>query len=252
MNRSIAIVSGKGGVGKTTVTSNLTAALMQFKKNVIALDADIKMSGLGLQLGMYYFPVTLTDVLMEKASIFEAVYIHSCGMRIIPASLCVQNVKVSRLKQIIEDPFLDGNIILVDASPGLEKNTIAVLKACKEVIIVTIPEIPAVADVMKTLVAAKKTETKPLGIIINRYRRGERDQITAREIESTCDLPIIGVIPEDKTIAKSIFKRVPAVLLNPYSSSSIEFKKIAADLIGEKYTLPRFHSIKRFLRGLKK
>jgi len=252
MNRSIAIVSGKGGVGKTTVTSNLTAALMKFKRNVIALDADIKMSGLGLQLGMYYFPVTLTDVLMKKANIFEATYIHPCGMRIIPASLCIQNVKVSRLKQIIEDPFLDNNIVLVDASPGLEKNAIAVLKACKEVIIVTIPEIPAVADVMKTLVAAKKTDTKPIGIIINRYRKREKDQITVKEIESTCDLPVIGVIPEDKTITKSIFRRIPAVLLDPCSPSSIEFKRIAAKLVGEEYTLPRFHSIKRFLRGLKK
>ena len=252
MNRSIAIVSGKGGVGKTTVTSNLTAALMQLKRNVIALDADIKMSGLGLQLGMYYFPVTLADVLNEKANIFEAIYIHSSGMRIIPASLCVRDVKVSRLKQIINDPFLDDNIVLVDASPGLEKSTIAVLKACKEIIIVTIPEIPAVADVMKTLVAAKKTDAKPIGIIVNRYKKKEKEQLTVKEIESTCDLPVIGVIPEDKTIAKSIFRRVPAVFLNPFSPSSIEFKKIAASLIGEKYTLPRFHSIKRFLRRSKK
>ena len=248
MNRSIAVVSGKGGVGKTTVTSNLTTALMQLKQNVIALDADIKMSGLGLQLGMYYFPVTLADVLSEKANIFEAIYIHPCGMRIIPASLCVRDARVSRLKQIINDPFLDNNIVLVDAPPGLEKSTIAVLKACKEVIIVTIPEIPAVADVMKTLVAAKKTDTKPIGIVINRYKKGEKEQISVKEIESTCDLPVIGIIPEDKAISKSIFRRTPVVLLDPFSPASIQFKKIAANLIGEKYILPRFRSIKRFLR----
>jgi len=252
MNRTIAIISGKGGVGKTIVTANLSAALMQFKKNVIALDADIKMSGLGLQLGMYYFPVTLSDVLMQKANIFEAVYIHPSGLRIIPASLCAQDVRVSRLKDILNDQFLDGNIVLVDSPPGLEKNTLSILKACKELLIVTIPEIPAIADVMKTIVAAKKAGAKPIGIIVNRYKRSEKNQISVKEIESACNVPVIGIIPEDKTIQKSIFKRVPAVFLDQYSASTIEFKKIAANLIEEKYLPPKFLSFKRFFRGLKK
>ena len=252
MNRAIAIVSGKGGVGKTTVTANLSAALMQFKKNVIALDADIKMSGLGLQLGMYYFPVTLTDVLEQKANVFEAIYIHPSGLRIIPASLCAQNVKVSRLKDILNDQLLNDNIVLVDSPPGLETNTLSVLKACKELIIVTIPEIPAITDVMKTIAVAKKLESKPIGIIVNRYRRREKNQVNIKEIESACGVPVIGVIPEDKTIKKSIFKRVPAVFLDQYSASSIEFKKIAANLVGEKYIPPRLFKVKRFFRGLKK
>lgn len=252
MNRAIAIVSGKGGVGKTTVTANLSVALMQLKKNVIALDADIKMSGLGLQLGMYYFPVTLSDVLMQKANVFEAVYIHSSGLRIIPASLCTQDVKVSRLKDILSDQFLNDNIVLVDAPPGLERNTISVLKACKELLIVTIPEIPAITDVMKTIVAAKKVESKPIGIIVNRYRKKEKNQISVKEIESTCNIPVIGTIPEDKIFKKSIFKRIPAVILDKYSPATIEFNKIAANLVGEKYLPPRFPVIQKIFRGLKK
>jgi septum site-determining protein MinD len=248
--RSIAIVSGKGGVGKTTVTVNLSASLMDFKKNVIAIDADVRMCGLGLQLGMYYFPVTLNDILGNKAKLLEGLYIHSSGLRIIPASLCVRPAAVSRLRRVLDDPILENNMILVDSPPGLENNVISVLKACREALIVTTPEIPAIADVMKTIVAARKAEVNILGIVLNKYRKGESDQVSMKEIESTCGLPVIGLIPEDKNIRRSIFRRIPAVFLYPYAPSSIVFREIAARLIGERYNPPgRF---KRILKRMKR
>jgi len=252
MTRVIGVVSGKGGVGKTITVINLSAALMEFGKNVIAIDADVKMSGLGLQLGMYYFPVTLNDVLMDRGNIHEALYIHSSGLRIIPASLSVEDVKVSRLNRVLNDPFLKDNIVFVDTAPGLEKNTISILKSCPEVIIVTIPEVPAIADAMKIISTSKKTNTKPIGIIVNMYRNRDPNQINVDEIESSCGLPVIGIIPEDKIIKKGVFLGIPSVLLNPYSSSSIAFKEIAARLIGESFIPPRFAFIKRFFIGLRK
>ena len=121
MVRSIGIVSAKGGVGKTAVTINLSAALMKLEKSVIVVDADIKASGLGLQLGLFHFPLTLNDVLERKVSTLEAMYIHSTGMRIIPASLCLRNTNISRLGNVLNDPQLEDNIIMVDAPPGSQK-----------------------------------------------------------------------------------------------------------------------------------
>ena len=244
----VGVVSGKGGVGKTTTVVNLSAALMQFNKKVIAVDADIKMSGLGLQLGMYYFPVTLNDVLKKTRNIFEALYIHSSGLRIIPASLCMENVGVSRLKKVLNDPFLENSIVLVDAPPGLEKNAIAVLKACKKVLIVTEPELPAISDVFKIIAVCKKLNRKPIGIIVNKYRERDSNQINVKEIESVTGLPVIGVIPEDRAIKESIFKREPVVFSNPYSSSAIAFKKLAANLIGEEYIPEKSSFVKRYLK----
>ncbi len=252
MTRVIGIVSGKGGVGKTTTTINLATALMGFGQNVIAVDADVKMSGLGLQLGMYHFPVTLNDVLMERGYIQQALYIHSSGLRIIPASLCVEDVRVSRLKHVLSDPFLKDNIVVVDAPPGLEKNSISILKSCPEVLIVTTPEIPSITDAMKIICTAKKMDTKPIGIIVNMYKNRNSHQINFKEIESTCGIPVIGTIPEDKIIKKGLFFGVPSVLLNPYSPSSLAFKEIAARIIGENYIPPKFAFIKRFFGGLKK
>lgn len=249
--RTIGIVSGKGGVGKTIVTINLTAALMEFGKKAIAIDADIKMSGLGLQLGMYYFPTTLNDVLRDNASILSATYIHPSGIRVIPASLSIDPVDTSNLNKALDSPYLRNSLLLIDSPPGLESNVIQVLRACNEVILVTLPEIPAIADAIKTIEACEEAKVKPLGIVVNRYRRGS-NQINFKEVESACELPVLGVIPEDKNIRKSIFKKEPAVFLNPYSPASIAFKKVAAKILGFNYALPTFFHIKKLLWGLKR
>lgn len=250
--RKIGIVSGKGGVGKTVVTINLTSALMEFGKNVIAVDADIKMSCLGLQLGMYYFPITLNDVLKNDANVLNAIYIHSSGIRIIPASISVDSVDLSDINTTLSSPHFENSFLLIDSSPGLETNTIQVLKACDEVILVTLPEIPSITDVIKMKDACEDIGTKPIGIIVNRYRKHETGQINPKEIENACELPVLGVIPEDKNIRKSIHKEMPVVFFNPYSSSSIAFRKIAAKILGFDYTPPPLFHVKKLFWGLKR
>ena len=252
MPRIIGIFSGKGGVGKTTTVINLAAALMSFGKSVIAVDADVKMSCLGLQLGMYYFPVTLNDVLMKKGNIYEALYIHSTGLRIIPAALSTENVSLCKLKNILNDPFLDENLVIIDSPPGIEKNALFVLKSCPEVLLVTTPEIPAITDAMKIISLCKECKTKPLGIIVNMYNKREREQVSIEEIENTCGLQVIGIIPEDKTIKKGIFRGIPGFFLNSNSSSSIAFKKIAANLVGIQYQPSKLEKFKGFFGRFRK
>jgi len=252
MTRVIGIISGKGGVGKTTSVINLSTALMEFKKKVIALDADVKMCGLGLQLGMYHFPFTLNNVLMGKGKLFEALYIHSSGLRIIPSSLSSEDVNIYRLKEVLQDHFLEDNIVLIDGPPGLEKNVTSVLRVCPEVLIVTTPEMPSLVDAFKLVSLCRGTNTKIIGIIVNMYKNKESNQISVKEIESTFELPIIGVVPDDDNIKRSIFKGLPCVLFDPCSSASIAYKKIAANLIGEQYKSPRFLMLKNFFRGLKR
>jgi septum site-determining protein MinD len=252
MTRIIGIVSGKGGVGKTTTTINLSAALMQFKKNVIAIDADIKMSGLGLHLGMYYFPLSLNDVLNGQGELFEALYIHSSGLRIIPASLNIDDVRISNLQKVLEDSFLEDNIVLIDSPPGFEKNSLAVLKTCPELLIVTTPEIPAITDALKVISITEKMSATPIGIIVNMYKNRESNQINLKEIQTICGLPVVGVIPEDSNIKRSIFKGVPAVCLNPNAPSSIAFKKIAASLIEQDYVPPKSSLLKNIFGRFRK
>lgn len=247
----IGVFSGKGGVGKTTVTVNLSTVFVQFKRNVIAIDTDMKMSGLGLHLGMYQFPVTLNDVLLSKKNLYEALYIHSSGLRIIPAPLYVQDINTDALKDVLSAPFLTDNFVFIDSPPGLEKNVIDVLTACPSGIVVVTPDVPSIVDAMKIISAMEKSGTEPLGAIINMYNKLDKNQINEKEIESALNIPVLGSIPFDTNVKRSVFHKTPAVIYNPYSPASIEFQRIGAKLLEEDYKPDNFAWIKSILKGLR-
>ena len=252
LQRVIGIISGKGGVGKTTCTINLCAALTEMKRDVIAIDADIKMSGLGLQLGMYNFRSTLNDLLNGEGNIYEAIHTHESGLKIIPSSLSVVNSNFLDLKDIFHHPYLHSSLVIVDSPPGFEKNSIEIMGACTETIVVTTPEIPSIVNAMKMLRMSMELGARPIGIIVNMYDKGDPNQIDPKDIESVCEIPVIGVVPYDKSVKKSIFKRTPTVFMSPYSNASVEFKKIAARVGGYDYKQEKLLPLKRLIWGFKK
>ena len=87
MTRIIAVAGCKGGVGKTTMSANLGAALAALDRDTIIIDANLTTPNLGLHLGIPLYPVTLHDVLKGKNNIKDAIYEHESGAKIIPAGI---------------------------------------------------------------------------------------------------------------------------------------------------------------------
>ncbi len=235
MSRIISIFSGKGGVGKTTIASNLAAALSsKFNKSVILVDCNITTSHLGMHLGLYEHPVNLNHVLRGEADVNDAIYKHLDNMKIVPASLSLRDmngVDVSRLKSVIDR--LDGkaDFILLDTAPGLGREAVSVLNASKEVLFVSRLFMPSVSDLIKCREAVKDLGTIPLGIVLNMSTG--RDELNKSDIEDLMDLPVIGNIPQNKNISKSLVAKKPVVVYNPNCSVSKEFYKIAGKITGE-------------------
>ena len=248
--RTIGIVSGKGGVGKTTTTLNLAGALMDFNQNVISVDADVKMAGLGLHLGIYNFPNTVNTVIKNNTNILESLYIHSTGLRILPASLDVEDVDLSKLYGLFGNFSGSNSIVLIDSPPGLEDNSIQVLNACKEIIVVTTPEFQALTNSIKIIDKAKEIGVKPIGVVVNRYSNRKSHKSIVEKIESIYEIPLLGIIPEDKSIQESIFKGTPNIFLKPYSRSSIVFKQIAATISNQTYQPPKIPFLTNIMRKI--
>lgn len=250
MSRIISVLSGKGGVGKTTVVANLAASLTRdFRRNVILLDGNITTAHLGLHFGLYSdLPVTLREVLEKNVPPLHATFIHSTGVRIIPTPLNGKITKLSRFNEVVNQLKNDYEIVLIDSPPGLGKEVLTELKITKQAIVVTTPDLPSITDALRTIDLLRKLEKDFLGLVLNRVKN-ERYELTKNEIESTCNCNIISVIPEDSKIPESIARGIPVCLYDGRSKASIQLKKLAAYLIGEGYAAQSlFDRIINFLR----
>ena len=96
MAKIYAIISGKGGVGKTTTAINLGTSLNKLGEDVIIVDANLTTPNVGIHLGAPIVPTTLNQVLNNKAKIEDAIYEHESGTKIMPASLSLK--EASRIK----------------------------------------------------------------------------------------------------------------------------------------------------------
>ncbi len=255
MTRIIGVVSGKGGVGKTTIVANLGAALASIhKQRVIIVDCNVTTSHLGLYLGMYYHPISLNQVLRGEASMEDAIYDYTIpGLKIIPASLSLDELKgvdIAELKYRIKDLFGKSDIVLLDSAPGLGKEGMATLRASDELVFVTTPFVPHVIDVIKTHQIANEVGAKSLGIVLNMSGEG-RHELSPQDIEKLVELPIISVIPRDKNILRSLASKIPVVDLNPRSPASMELKRLAAVILGEEYRPIRPKRLTKLMRRLR-
>ncbi|MBN2203071.1 MAG: cell division ATPase MinD [Candidatus Aenigmarchaeota archaeon] len=248
--RKIGIISGKGGVGKTTIVSNLGAALAKkFNKNVAVVDCNLTTSHLSLSLGMYYCPVTLNHLLRGETELKEAMYEHPSGMKIVPASIRlgeIEGVDSKKLKHVIKELHKKADIILLDSAPGLGNEAISAIEASDEIIFVTNPNIPAVTDVIKCKEIIKGLGKRPVGVVMNMVSK-KRHELSRKEVEILTELPVIASIPHDNNVQVSLAKRSPLVLHKPRSSASREMKRLAGHLIGIKEDTSFKGRIKRFL-----
>lgn len=240
----LGVFSAKGGVGKTTLVANLGASLANvFGKNVLIFDTNLKTSHLGLHFGIYEdLSVTLREVLQNKAPILHAVYTHpQTGVRIIPAPLSGDGVSITKNKlcNLLDDIRENYDMIIVDTSPGLGKEFICAASSVDKAIVVTTPEIPSLTDAMKSIAILKKMKKEILGLVVSRVTN-EKYELTLKEIESTANKKVIGVIHEDRKIPESIAKGIPVVLGHPNSKVAADFNRIAGLFVGEEYQQPRF------------
>jgi septum site-determining protein MinD len=235
--RVISVLSGKGGVGKTTITANLSAALAKLGYDVVALDANLTTPNLGIHFGVHLADITLHDILKNTDLLKDGIYIYPGGVKVIPGSLSVEdivNVDPSNLSKVIAN--LTSDFVFVDSSAGLGKEALASLSVSDEILVVTNPDLPSVADALRAIKVAEKLGKKINGVILNRVGR-LRNELKKVDVESVLSYPVIAQIPEDKLVQKSINERKPLIYAYPNSKAAIEIQNLAFKLIGSNYRI---------------
>jgi len=238
MTRIISVVSGKGGVGKTTLVSNLGTLLhLEFGKNVIVVDCNVTTSHLALALGLYETANTLNDVIKGTCSIVDSIYTLPFGLKVVPTSLSIDkliDLQPSRVQDVMKELAEYADILLLDSAPCLGKEAMITLQASDEVLFVSTPFIPAIADIARINDLVNRMGKKSLGLVLNMVKNS-KFELKESEIKTLTDLPILAILPYDDIVLKSLSMKVPAVLLNEHSPFSIGCKKVAFSLMGETF-----------------
>lgn len=237
MTRLICVASGKGGVGKTTLVANLASALAGLEKKVMVIDGNITTPNIGFHLDMLLAQPTLHDVMRGRARIRDSVRRHASGFYVLPAGIHFDEMKgvdPNTLSEVVANLNGTMDMIIVDSAAGLGREAQSAIDASNEVILVTNPDLPAVADALKTVKIAQNKGKYITGVVLNRVRN-HRHEMTREEVEEMLSVPVAAEIPEDAGIPASIALRRPIIHTNPRSPASQEITRLAHALIGLQY-----------------
>jgi len=236
MGRTISVVSGKGGVGKTTIAANLAVSLSKLGEKVLLIDADVAMANIALLFRLQSAPITLQDVLLGESDIFDAMYEGPFGLTVVPSGLSLnayRRINPDKLKSAVAAVKNEYDYIFVDAPAGIGDNAMAAMAATDEAIIVVTPDPASLADALKIKLVAERIGVKPYGSIINMVRKlpGEASEDHVREL---LELAVLGSIPDDPEVRKSILLKNPApvVVRAPNSPASKAIIQIASRISG--------------------
>lgn len=237
MTKFIVIANAKGGVGKTTTAINLAHALNQFGRNVVLVDANFDTPNVSLLLGSSSTTHTLVDALNGHKKISDVVYQHTSGLKIIPSCISLDKLMkadYSNLADTLIGLHNKVEVVIIDSGSGFNDKLLTTLKVADHIILVTNPEIHAVTDTLKTVKLIDEHGINVLGVVINKDTK-DKYKLTAHNVEAILEKPILGIIPDDPAVRRSIHYKHPVTYSHPHSEAAIAFKKVAAKLIGEKY-----------------
>jgi len=246
VGQAIVVTSGKGGVGKTTTTASLGAALALRGQRVLVIDADIGLRNLDVILGLENRIVfNIVDVAKKICKPSQAIIKSkkSNNLYLLPASQTDDKdvIDEAEVKFVIEQFKREFHYILIDSPAGIEQGFRNACAGADSAIVVTTPEVSAIRDADRVvgLLSAKGLESR---LILNRIdfemvRRG--DMLSVKDVQEILGVEILGVIERDEQIIVAANTGEP-VTYNPKSKAGLAFNRIAGRVCGEQIPIPSF------------
>jgi septum site-determining protein MinD len=239
-SRVVTITSGKGGVGKTTVTANLGVALARLGKRVVTIDVDIGLRNLDVVMGLENRIVyDLVDVVEGRCRLRQALIRDKRleTLFLLPAAQTRDKTAVTPndMVRLCDQLRLQYDFVLLDSPAGIEQGYRNAVAPADEVLVITNPEVSAVRDADRVIGLVEAEGKGPARLIINRLdpnlvQRG--DMLTTADVVEILAIDVLGIVPEDQAILISTNRGQP-VALDGRSPSGQAFHNIARRLLGQ-------------------
>jgi len=246
--RTLAVASGKGGVGKTSLAVNLALAWAQAGRRTCLLDGDLGLANVDVLLNLHP-PYSLRDVVAGTRRLEDVMIEGPAGLRVIPSASGVEALAdldaEARSALLSELQGLDdmAEIAVVDTGAGISRTVLSLILATDEAVIVTTPEPTALTDAYALVkVLTQRRPGLPLYLAVNqvahaaqaREVHGHMERIVRRFLRR--EIPLAGGVPRDGCVERAVREQRPFVLYFPYARASEAIQALARTLEARRAT----------------
>ncbi|SDC44177.1 flagellar biosynthesis protein FlhG [Desulfurella multipotens] len=234
----IAVSSGKGGVGKTSIVANMAVALSNINKKVILFDGDLGLANVDIVLGIKT-SYSIIDVINKSKKLEEIIVDYNQNLKIIPAGSGIEeisNVAENDLGEILDklnELSAQSDVLLIDTGAGISKKVMTLLKNALDIVIVATPEPTSIADAYATIkILTLNYKRKDIKMFINMVKDKQEAQNVFNNMNNICEkflntkLDMASYSLFDKNLSSSIKSQKPIIQYNPDSSFSISIKRL--------------------------
>lgn len=258
----ICVVSGKGGVGKSNLSVNVSIELSKQNKRVLVMDADLGLANIDILLGLRV-KKTMADVLDGKSDINDILLTGPAGIKIIPSSSGVAGMSdlthmehVGLVRAFSELDFTPEYLV-IDCAAGLSDSVITFSRAAHEVMVVVCDEPSSITDAYALIkMLNKKHGVHRFRIVSSMIESNQEGYDLYKKLLKVTDrfldvaLEYMGGIPNDEYLKKSVQCQVAVVDKYPRAKSSMAFKRIAKKIVSMPYSNKARGNIEFFVERL--
>jgi flagellar biosynthesis protein FlhG len=240
--RSIAVTSGKGGVGKSSLALNLAIALAQFKSRTALLDANLGLGNLDLLCGLNGY-WNLSHVVTGARNLSEIVLDGPAGIQVIPGASGLaemadwpENAQADVGHQLAAFEQTQ-DFLVIDTAAGIHRSVRQFLEACDLVLVVATPEPTAIADAYATIKSLSGCSIPKLEILVNQSHSAEQATLISDRIRETArtflrlEVAAGGWVPQDPAVAGAVSRRRPFLIEKPDCPASQAVGQLAQRLV---------------------
>lgn len=242
-SRVIVVTSGKGGVGKTSITANIGTSIARLGYKTVLIDADIGLKNLDLLVGLENrIMYTVMDVFEGRCRLDQALTRDKRwkNLSLLSISKNRQRYNITRknMHNIVQALVnLDYSYILIDCPAGIDVGFINAVSPANEAIIVTTPELPALRDADRVAGLLEANGIYDIKLLVNRVRPdlvSSHNMLSVKDVQEALGIPLLGAVPEDLEIILSTNFGEPLVLRRKLTLAGIALETIARRLAGYK------------------
>jgi flagellar biosynthesis protein FlhG len=235
----IAVSGGKGGVGKSNISVNLSIALAEMRRRVVLLDADLGLANVDVLLGVKATH-TLADVLAGTHSLRDVLVTGPAGLRIVPASSGVQRMAALSpaehvgLIHAFNELSDQVDILVIDTAAGISDTVVSFVRAANEVIVVVCDEPSSITDAYALIkLLSKDYGMQRFRVVANMTRTPQEGAQMFNKLNAVCErfldvsLQYLGQVPFDENVRKAVQKQKALLEFAPNSKASVAIRALA-------------------------